>query len=421
MTSPKNRVTKSYLKALTPVPNSDPSLLLTESEVAEQRAMTPGTAHVTHFNYAGSALPTQAVLDAQLDYLRDEALHGGYEVAAKTQDAHDAVYASIASLIGAKSTEIARAEHATSAWNSAFWSLPMAPGQRILTVEAEYGANAVAFLRAKERYGVEIEVVPSTPTGAVDVEQMEAALGDDVAVVALTHIPTNGGLINPAAEVGALTKAAGVPYLLDACQSVGQLDLDVGELGCDFLSATGRKYLRGPRGTGFLYVSESILPRLIPDQPDHHGAPWLDPDHYQLREDARRFEQWEFNHGTWQALGTAVDHANAVGMKRIEATVKQRASELRDALTDAGFETFDIGDDKAGLVTTAVPGVTPAAAKAALLQRSINVSISTPDSTWWDAARRDLPEMLRLSLHYITTHEEIEELVSALTAIRDEA
>ena len=141
----------------------------------------------------------------------------------------------------------------------------MQQGQRILTVEAEYGANAVAFLRAQERFGIDIEVVPSGPDGQVDLDAFERALDDDVAVVSLTHLPTNGGLINPAAEVGALTKRVGVPYLLDACQSIGQLDLDVAELGCDLLSATGRKYLRGPRGSGFLYASAEILPRLTQD------------------------------------------------------------------------------------------------------------------------------------------------------------
>ncbi len=392
---------------------------LSESEVDEQRALTPGTQHVTHFNHAGSSLPTQAVLDTQLDYLTNEANIGGYEAAGQSIDAHDAVYDSIAKLIGASRHEIARAEHATIAWNAAFWSLPMEKGQRILTVEAEYGANAVAFLRAQERYGVSIEVVPSAPDGSVDLDRFESALGDDVAVVALTHVPTNGGLVNPAAEVGALTKAARVPFLLDACQSVGQLALDVSELGCDFLSATGRKYLRGPRGTGFLYVNSEILPTLTPDQPDHHGAHWASPERYELRDDARRFEHWEFNHAGWQSLGAAVDHANQLGMDRIEVTVKQRGEELRAGLAADGFETFDLGNEKAGLVTTAVPGVAAVAVKSALAARSINVSVTTPDTTQWDAVRRGLPDLIRASVHYITTPDEIAELVAALREIRD--
>lgn len=391
---------------------------LTEAEVAHERSITPGTGHVNHLNHAGSSLPTQGVLDTQLDYLTNEAHTGGYEAAAQTQNVSEAVYTSIANLIGAKPSEIARAEHATTAWNAAFWSLPMVKGQRILTVEAEYGANAMAFFRARERYGVTIEVVPSTPAGAVDLDALEATLGNDVAVVALTHVPTNGGLINPAAEVGALTKAAGVPYLLDACQSVGQMQLDVAELGCDFLSATGRKFLRGPRGTGFLYVADTIIDRLHPSQPDHHGALWIAPDHYELRPDARRFEYWEFNHAAWHGLGAAVEHANAIGMGRIESTVQERANQLRSALAENGFASFDIGEHRAGIITTECPGVSATAAKAALNERSINVSVTTPDSTWWDAARRDLPDLLRLSVHYITTPDEVDQAVEALADIR---
>ena len=149
----------------------------------------------------------------------------------------------------------------------------------------------------------------------------DALSGGDVALVSLTHVPTNGGLVNPAAEIGALARSADVPFLLDACQSVGQLDLDVDVIGCDFLSATGRKFLRGPRGTGFLYVRESILDRVRPAQPDHHGADLVTSDRYELAPGAQRFEYWEYNHAAWLGLGAAVEHALSWGTDRIEATV----------------------------------------------------------------------------------------------------
>lgn len=393
--------------------------MLTDDEIEAQRVATPGTAHVTHLNHAGSSLPTQCVLDAQIEHLELESTIGGYEAAARALEAEEAVYRSIASFIGAKPTEIARAEHASIAWCSGFWSLPMEAGQRILTVEAEYGANAVSFLRARERYGITIEVVPSDPSGQVDLEALDATLGPDVAVVAVTHVPTNGGLINPAAEIGALTKAAGVPYLLDACQSAGQLALDVEELGCDLLSVTGRKYLRGPRGSGFLYAREGIIPRLDPDHPDHHSAHWVAPDRYELQPDARRFEFWEFNHAAWLGLGAAVDHAASIGIDRIEATVTARAEELRRRLLDHGFEPLDLGEKRSGIVTTTCPGVDAFDAKKALGDRKINISVSTPDATLWDAVRRQLPPLLRISVHYLTTLEEIDQAVLALIEIRE--
>ncbi|MFT7476031.1 MAG: selenocysteine lyase/cysteine desulfurase [Verrucomicrobiales bacterium] len=397
------------------------TLVLTADEIEAQRAITPGTAHVTHLNHAGSSLPPQSVLDTQVRHLELEATIGGYEAAASAAEAEGAVYASIASLLGAKPTEIARAEHASIAWCQGFWSLPMEQGQRILTVEAEYGANAVSYLRAKERYGIEIEVIPSDASGQVDLDALDSALGQDVALVAITHVPTNGGLINPAAEVGALTRKAGVPFLLDACQSAGQMALDVHELGCDMLSVTGRKYLRGPRGSGFLYVSEEILPRLNTDHPDHFSALWVEPDRYELQPDARRFEYWEFNHAAWLGLGTAVDHALAVGVDRIEATVQRRAEELREALREHGFEPRDLGERRSGIVTTTCDRVDPFAVKKALGAKRINISVAGPEATLWDSVRRDLPPLLRLSVHYLTTREEIDSAIDALVAVRASA
>ena len=390
---------------------------LSLSEVAAQRAMTPGADNRAHFNHAGSSLPPQAVVDAQHRHIDLEASIGGYEAAAQMASEEDAVYSSIATLIGAKPTEIARAEHATIAWLAGFWALPFEAGQRILTVEAEYAANAVSYIRAKERFGVTIEVLPSTPAGQVDLDVLDATIGPDVAVVAMTHVPTNGGLINPAVEVGKITKAAGVPYLLDACQSVGQLQVDVDEIGCDMLSVTGRKYLRGPRGSGFLYASESILPRLNTDHPDHHSAHWVERERYELLANARRFEYWEYNHAAWLGLGAAVDHAASIGMHRIETTVQARAEELRVRLAEIGFEVRDLGEKRSGIVTSSHPTMAAIDVKGALAERKINASVSAPDSTLWDALRRDLPPLLRTSVHYTTTADEIDELVAVLAAL----
>jgi selenocysteine lyase/cysteine desulfurase len=357
------------------------------------------------------------VLDVQIAHLRREAEIGGYEAAAEAADRDTAVYESIARFIGADSAEIARAEHATAAWNAGFWSVPMRAGQRILTAEAAYGANAVAFLRAQERRGVRLDVVPSDADGQVDVGELEDRLDDDVALVAITHVPTNGGLVNPAAAVGRVTQAAGVPYLLDACQSVGQLRIDVDEIGCDLLSTTGRKYLRGPRGTGFLYARSTLVDRLVTDHPDHHGALWDRPDGYTLHGGARRFEYWEYNHAGWLALGRAVNHAASIGVDRIEATVLEKGARLRDRLRAIGLPMHDLGAVQCGIVTTELPGRDPFEVRDALRERSINVSVTEPDGALWDFTRRGLDRMLRLSVHYLTTDGEIDAAVAALSEL----
>ena len=386
-----------------------------DAEIAAARAVTPGAERVIHLNHAGSSLPPQVVLDAQIGHLRAEAAIGGYEAAAAASDRDAAVYDSVARLIGAAPTEIARTEHATAAWNAAFWSVPMRPGQHLVVHDHEYGANIVAFLAAAERRGVHIDRVPSDSSGQVDVDAVADRLRtEDVALVSLTHVPTNGGLVNPAAEIGALTRAAGVPFLLDACQSLGQRVVDVDEIGCDLLSATGRKYLRGPRGTGVLYVRSAIVESLQPTQPDHHGAPLVAADRFEYVEGARRFEYWEHNVAGWLGLGAAVDHALGWGIDRIEATVTERAAQLRDRLADVGLMLWDEGVEQCGIVTVTHPRVDSEVLRARLAEHRINATTTPAGSARWDVDRRNLPTLLRLSVHVTTTPAELERTAEIL-------
>jgi len=390
----------------------------TDEEIVAARSVTPGCDSdlgIIHLNHAGSSLPPQAVLDAQLGHLRREALVGGYEAADEATDRSKAVYVSIAQLVGSQPHEIARMEHATAGWNAAFWSVPMEPGQRILVHDHEYGANAVAFVRAVETRGVVIDRVPSDRTGQVSVDAIADRLSaGDVALVSLTHIPTNGGLVNPAAEIGLLTRAAGVPYLVDGCQSIGQRDIDVRAIACDFYSAAGRKFLRGPRGTGFLYVRDSILDRVTPSQPDHWGASLEGQDHLKWMPGARRYEHFEHSVAGWLGLGAAVDYALGLGADRIEATVSNRADELRSMLVDVGFDIYDQGDVRCGIVTVATERTPSSDLRRALSARGINTSTTSPSSSPYDTERRDLPMLLRLSVHYTTTTADLSMAVDVL-------
>ena len=232
------------------------------------------------------------------------------------------------------------------------------PGDRILTARAEYAANYVAYLQTAQRTGVAVEVIPDDPDGVLDPAALQRMIDDRVRLIAITWIPTNGGLVNPAAEVGRIARAAGIPYLLDACQAVGQMPVDVTALGCDMLAATGRKFLRGPRGTGFLYVRRELLARLEPPMIDHFGAPWVTPDTYRLRDDARRFETWENNYAARLGLGVAVDYALALGLEAIEARCGALASRLREGLRQIpGATLYDLGRHPAAIVSFALDGV----------------------------------------------------------------
>lgn len=382
------------------------------------RRDTPATATLLHFNNAGASLIPQPVLAAQIAHLKREAEIGAYEAAAAAQESIDHVYASIARLLNCRPDEIALVENATVGWSMAFYSLKLGPGDRILTAQAEYASNFIAFLQVAARTGAVVEVVPNDESGQLSVEALTSMIDDRVRLIAITHVPTNGGLVNPAEAVGRVARAHGIPFLLDACQSAGQLALDVEALGCDMLSATGRKYLRGPRGTGFLYIRRDMLDRLEPPFLDLHAARWVAADRYEMRQDARRFENWENNVAGLIGLGTAVAYALDWGLPAIEARVTGLAATLRDRLGRiAGVSVTDIGQRRCGIVGFTVATRAAEEMAALLRARRINVSVSGPASTLLDAAARRLPDLLRASVHYYNSEEEVERFAAAVAEL----
>jgi selenocysteine lyase/cysteine desulfurase len=387
-------------------------------DVARARRETPATADIVHFNNAGAALMPEPVLAAQLAHLRREAEIGGYEAADEAASRIAAIYGSIARLIGADADEIALVENATVAWDMAFYAMPLQAGDRVLTAEAEYSSNYIAFLQRQKQTGIRIEVIPNSATGEIDVEALERMIDGRVKLIAITHVPTNGGLVNPAPEIGRVARQHGITYLLDACQSVGQMPIDVTELGCDLLSATGRKFLRGPRGSGFLYVSKKILDRLEPPFLDNHAAIWTAPDKYVMRSDARRFENWENNYAAQLGLGAAVDYAMGWGIARIGERIDGLAAALRQRLAEIpGVTITDIGRRKCAIVSFIVAGKQATDVSAELRRRRCNTSVLTPASTLLDALARRLPDVVRASLHYYNTEEEIERFATAVREI----
>jgi selenocysteine lyase/cysteine desulfurase len=388
-------------------------------DVARARAETPGCGDVVHLNNAGAALPTRAVLDTVIEHLELEGRVGGYMASDLVAERAQRVYDSVATLLGASPHEIALVENATRAWDMVAYSLctSFTPGDRVLTSQAEYASNVIGLLQLAQRSGASLEVVPDDESGQLSVAALEDVLDDRVRLVAMSWIPTQGGLVNPAAAVGTVTRAAGVPYLLDACQAAGQLPIDVAALGCDFLSATGRKYLRAPRGTGLLYVRDEWIERLDPPFLDVHAAQWAAGSRIVPRRDARRFESWERSVANQLGLGAAVDHALELGVEAIASRVIALAATLRDRLrTVPGLTLHDRGVERCGIVTFTIDGVDEFELAAVLRAQGINISVSTIDFARYDFEARGLTAVARASVHYYNTDEELTRLVDAVVS-----
>ncbi|HLS79662.1 MAG TPA: aminotransferase class V-fold PLP-dependent enzyme [Nocardia sp.] len=385
------------------------------------RADTPGLAadpDLVFLDSAGSSLPPRVVLDTQFTHLRREAEIGGYRAAAERLDDLTGVKDAVAALIGATPAEIALSDSATRSWSDFFYSVPLRPGDRVLISGAEYAANAIAALRRAEQTGAVVERIPDDGDGQLDLDAMAAMMDERVALVSLVHVPTNGGLVNPVAEATALAHAAGALVLLDACQSAGQLPLEVTELGVDALSATGRKWLRGPRGTGFLYVRAESTAHLTPQRLDLHSALWTAPDAYRLAPDATRWEFWEHDVAARLGLGAAVRYLLELGPEQVYAAVAERAGHLRAALAELPRVTVrDKGVRRGGIVSFTVEGLEATRVRDLLAAENITVTVSFASSTLLDMTARGLPAVVRASPHCFVSHDELDRFVRAVAAL----
>ena len=379
------------------------------------RRETPGASGRVHLNNAGAGLLSRQTLRALTSHLELEAAIGGYEAADQERERIDAVHGNLARLVGGRSDEIALFDNSTHAWNAAFYSVTFKPGDRILTGRSEYGSNVLAYLQVAERTGAQVVVVPDDESGQLDTAALADLIDERTKLVGVSHVPTSGGLVNPAAEIGRITRAAGVPFMLDATQSVGQFPVDVAEIGCDMLTATGRKFLRGPRGTGFLWVRSEALDFLDPFVAEIKSATWDGRRGFTWQPGARRFETWEASYANILGLDAAVRQALDLGLDEIGKRAIALGAYLRDRL-DArpGVTTHDLGRDRCAIVTAKVDAVPTADVAAMLANQGINVSTTDPAHTQFDTEHRGVHPLVRLSPHYYNTEAELDRAVEAI-------
>jgi selenocysteine lyase/cysteine desulfurase len=384
------------------------------------RAQTPGCARRIHLNNAGAALLAQPTLDAMTAHLRREAEIGGYEAAAEAQDAIAATYDAIADLVGGQSEEIALFDNATHAWNAAFYSVPLRPGDQILTGRAEYGSNVLAYWQAARRAGAQVVVVPNDEHGQLDVAALERLADERTRLIGVSHVPTSGGLVQPAARIGRIARGCGALYLLDATQSVGQFPVDVDAIGCDMLTGTGRKFLRGPRGTGFLWVRTAALERLDPFVAEIGSATWDGHQGFTWAPGARRFATWEHSYVNLLGLGAAVRQALDLGLEAIGQRAAALGARLRDRFAELpGVTIHDLGQVRCAIVTAKIDKLPAGQAGEKLGRAGLNVSTTVPEHNPLDTEDRGVHPLIRFSPHYYNTEDEIDraaELVAGLAS-----
>jgi len=389
-------------------------------DVNRLRAETPGVAFGNHLNNAGASLPPAPVHNAIRDYFQAELEMGGYEAAAAHPGAIREAYDSVEALLGATPGSVAFVENATVAFSQALSSIPFRRGDVILTTRHDYVSNQLMYLSLAERFGVELVRAPDAPEGGVDTGAMlELLHRRRPRLVAMTHIPTNSGLVQDPVPVARAAREREIPFLLDACQSVGQMPVDVAEIGATFIAATSRKFLRGPRGSGFLWVDpEALDAGLAPLFPDLHGADWIEADLLQPAPDARRFENWEFSWALVLGTGAAARYAADCGLEAIRDRAWGLAARLRTLLEAVdGVTVRDRGARLGAIVTVTVDGWTPSALVNALRKVGIRTSALERSSAVLDFDERGIEGALRLSPHAFNTEDELQGAVDALAEV----
>lgn len=388
-------------------------------DVAVERERTLGTRSRHYFNAAGAGLISQNVIQCMIEHLRQEEQYGAYEAANLVAHDIEELYTSAAELLGCDADEISLHDTATTGLRVVFDALRLGEGDTVIASRSSYVSQALRLLTLEKLDGVTLRVIDNAPDGTVDLVALETALMQAPgAIISAVHVPTSSGLVEPVLSIGELARRHGATYILDATQSVGQIDIDVRSIGCDVLVATGRKFLRGPRGTAFNYVRRGFLETLEPWAPDVRGSIWSGQDQWTTPVSARSLETWEAATAGRLGLGVAIREAIQRGMPETERFIATGAARLRSALGAVdGVTVVDPPAATSGIVTFMVDGADARAVSRELRQRGIDTIAIPATHAQWDLGLRGFDAVVRASVHVYNDQADFDAIVAAMTEI----
>lgn len=382
------------------------------------RQNTPGCLDKIFINSAGSSLMSKEVVQISKDYMDMEADIGGYDVMANHYEDFNLFYLEASKLINANPRNMAFAISATDAYSKVLYSFKWTEKDVILTTKDDYVSNIISFIHINRRFGSQIKFVDCLDSGDLDYEDLARKLEQyKPTIFALTHIPTSAGTIHDAEKAGEICANFDTYYLLDACQSIGQLDVDVRKIKCDFLTVTGRKFLKAPRGTGFLYVANHILDTdMGPLCIDLAGSTWDSETSFKFGSEAKRFEFWEKNYSNFLGLTQAIREINEIGIEKIAAYNKMLSGYFRNELEQVdGLKIYDHGSLKGNIITWKIPGLKQSEISKLFHERRVIFSFSSNTSALYDLNKKGEEWLVRFSPHFFNTTEEADQVGEILS------
>lgn len=387
-------------------------------ELEKMREMTPGAEKRLHLDNCGASLMPEPVINAIRSHLDEEVRMGGYVAQEQQSSAIERVYNSLSRLVGGSEQDFAITGSAVDAWTKAFYSVPMVAGDNIITAYNEYCSNYVAYLHRAQQRGIEVRVAYPGSDGQLDLAQLESLVDDRTKLISVTHVPSSSGQILPVEEIGKIAKTKDKLYLVDICQSVGQLPVNVETIGCDMATGTARKFLRGPRGMGFLYMNEKARGRIEPVVATNKSAAWVGDQEIEFRTDTALFEAWERNIGNQLAFGAAVDYLLELGLERATSEIQSRAAYLRSGLSNINKVIPTCQPDAtAAIITFNKEGYDAADVKAKFHAEGVGVQVSTIEHTRLDLGARGINTTIRVSPHYYNSKDELDRFLNMIEAL----